>query len=534
MENLFYILIGSVVTVVLMLIVFAIVVLLIISKITNFSKSKKNIKFCKQKKATTILIDTDDLTYDYEDNPFNSKLSFDDLQESLYAILDNKKIKKIIIDVDKTKLSPVQVEELYPIFEKLNKEKEVISIGTVFDNNAYLTAMLADKIYLENTVNSTLFLRGYFKKLCYLKPFLDKIGIEINVLHIGDYKSAGENFARSKMSENLKDTLKVLTEEKLKYSIDFIKERRKVDISADINDGSLFLNYSEKLIDGRMNKGILLRKEENLFSISNYLVKEKKNKSKNVIAVISLEGEIKKDELSYKEVEEKIDEVNEIKNLKGLVIEINSPGGSAYESSLIYSYIKENIEVPIYISMKDVCASGGYFIASTGKKLFANKFSLTGSIGVVGIYPVLSKLTKKLGLVYDGISSGVGSEYGYAYNRLSYDTEDIVLNHMNDVYKEFKGVVSKARNISDEKLESLAGGRVYTGNMAKQNCLIDDVKNINEVIEILAKDLNLENYKVEKIYKNFDLKKYLKEKVPYIKYEEYLNIPLMLFNENLF
>lgn len=516
------------------LIFFFIILFCIILKIfKKSSNNKTNLKFCKQKKATTILITAKHLSYDKNLNPFNKNISLIDLQKKLLDILDNKKITKIIIDVNNCNFTNTQVDELYPIFKKLNKEKEVIAIGTIMDNSQYLTALLADKIYLENTVNSTLILRGYYRKLCYLKGLFDKIGIEFKVIHIGDYKAAGENFAKTSMSDTLKENLSNLFENRLKQFIDFVKERRNVDITKDLLEGKLFFGDNSNLIDKRINKGILLKNEKNILNISNYKIKEKKKSSKNVIAVISLEGEIKENALNYKQVEEKIDSLNKINNLKGLVIEINSPGGSAYDSSLIYTYIKENVNVPIYISMKDVCASGGYFIASTGKKMFANKSTITGSIGVVSIYPIMSKLTKKLGLHYDGLQKGKTVEYANLYEHLDFDTQDIIENHMKMVYKEFKSVVIKARHMSDRRLEPIAGGRVWNAYDAKKIGLIDDIKTLDEVIIELAKYLNLKDYKVVKIAKKFDIENFSNSKIPFLNYDSYLNVPLLLYDEKL-
>lgn len=523
------ILLISLFTALFIILILFIIAIFIIKSIKG-SSNKTNKKYCKQKKAETILIKFENINYDDINNPFEKSTSFFNLKKKLIDISNNKKIKKIILNVNDCPFTPTQVEELYPIFKKLNEEKEVIALAKFLDNSSYMVALLADKIYLENTINSTLLLRGYYRKLPYLKGFLDKIGIKFEILHIGDYKAAGENFYRTCMSDTLKENLSNLYEEKLKQFIDFVKLRRNVDITERLLNGNLFFSDNKDLIDGRKNINLVLNKEKNLFNINNYNYKEK-NKSKNEIALISLEGEINDKELSYKQVEAKIDALDYLDNLKGVVIEINSPGGSAYDSSLIYSYIKENVDVPIFISMKDVCASGGYFIATTGKKMFANKSTITGSIGVVSMYPVISKITKKLGLNYDGLQKGKILEYGHLYSHLSFETKDRILNHMKDVYIEFKTCVIKARHMSDRRLERIAGGRVWSSIEAKRNGLIDDIKTTDEVIDELAKYLNLKDYKVCRIKNRFDFKDFAKNKLPILKYTTYFEKPLMLFNE---
>lgn len=526
-----YILLNSLITAIFITIIILIIFYFILKSLKGSSSKTKDNLYCKkQKKAKSILLSFREIAYDAENNPFENKVSFFNLKEKLKDIVSNRKIEKIIIDVNNCPFTNTQVEELYPIFKKLNEEKEVIAISKILDNESYMVSLLANKIYLENTINSTLILRGYYRKLCYFKGFFNKLGINFNILHIGDYKAAGENYSRQNMSDTLKENLSDIFNEKLENFLNFVKLRRNVDIKEKLLNGKLFLNEDPTLIDGRINIGQLLKDEEYLFNINNYKIKKSK-KSKNVIALITLEGEIRDGDLSYTQVEEKIDKACSIKNLKGLVLEINSPGGSAYDSSLIHTYISENVEVPIYVAMKDVCASGGYFIATTAKKMFANMNTITGSIGVVSMYPVISKLTKKLGLNYDGLNSGKTNEYGHLYEHLQHDTKEAIISHMNKVYNEFKSVVIKSRHMSDTRLERIAQGRVWTAKSAKYNGLIDDIKTTDEVIQELANYLNLKDYKVVKINKKFDFKNYAKGKFPLIKYSEYMNMPLMLFDE---
>lgn len=526
-----YILLSSLLTAIFILLILLILFFLIMKNIKGSSSKTSNKNYCKkQKNAKTIILSFENISYDAENNPFENKQSFFNLKEKLKDIAVNNKIEKIIIDVNNCPFTSTQVEELYPIFKKLNKTKKVIALSKLLDNTSYMVALLADKIYLENTINSTLLLRGYYRKLCYFKDFFNKVGIDFKILHIGDYKAAGENFSRKYMSNTLKENLNDLYNEKLQYFIDFVKERRNVDITVPLLQGKLFLNEDPSLIDGRLNIGQYLKKEEHLFQINNYKIK-RKEKSKNTLAVITLEGQIKQSDLSYEQVEEKIDRIKDIKNLKGIVLEINSPGGSAYDSSLIHSYITENIDVPIFVSMKDVCASGGYFIATTGKKIFANQNTITGSIGVVSMYPIVSSLAKKIGLNYDGLQYGKTTEYGNLYEHLQNDTKDGIIDHMNKVYNEFKSVVIKSRHMSDTRLERIAQGRVWSAKDAKYNGLIDDIKTTDEVIQELANYLDLKDYKVVKINKKWNFKNYAKGKLPLLKYSEYLNVPLMLFDE---
>ena len=491
---------------------------IVIIKILKSSKSKSNIKNPK-----TVLIDINELKYDNIENPFSNNFNFYNLTEKLNEILNDETIKKIIIDTDTTNLSNTQIEELEPIFEKLRKTKEVVSIGSMLDNNKYLMSMLANKIFLVKTANSTLMLRGYRKKLKYYKNLFDKIGIKFNVIHVGSHKSYGENFNNTKMSNELKEDITRLNDINLKYFIEKVKKYRNIEIEKDILDGELFLNNDYKtLIDGYTTKSKLIDSDEDLISISQYkFKKKKKNKSKNVIAVITLEGQIsnvssQKDVISYENVLEKIEILSQKNNVKGLVLNINSPGGSAYESSIIHSLFKERIDIPIFVSMKDVCASGGYFISTVAKKIFVNNTTITGSIGVVALYPSFESLIEKIGINVDGVEKGKAVDFGHFTSNISTKTLELLKKSLNATYIEFKRCVMRGRIMTDKKLEPISGGRIWIGQEAVNNGLADKIGNLDDTIKSLAEYLNLIDYKVIQIEKKINIKQSIKNLKPSI------------------
>lgn len=517
---------SAILTTLLILIVLIAGIVIVILKLKI--KKEAEYKTVKQKKAKTVLISNISLEYDNENNPFSEKMSFIDFKKKLEAILNNKKIEKIILLTDNFNISNAQIEEIYDIFEKLNKEKEVISISNLLTIDTYKKAALASQIYLEDNATSTVLFKGYSVKNIYMKDFFKKLGINVNVLHIGDYKSAGENYSKDKMSVELQNTLKKLSMDKLNIFFDFIKKTRNYDISKDFFEGKYIFKEDKFIINGRINKENFINSEENLILFKDYKIKNSKNKSKNIIAILSLDGVISEKEVSLKEVKERLKKIENEENLKSLIIEINSPGGSAYESSLIYNYIKNNIKVPIYISMKDVCASGGYYIASCGNKIYANKSTLTGSIGVVAIYPTFNNLLKKLGMKYDGIQMGKSHDLYDLREYLSHDSKELMINHMKEIYKEFKKIVSISRNIEDDILEPLAQGKVYYAEEAKKINLIDDIKTLDEILELIKNDLNLKDYKILKLEKDFNPSEFIKTKIPLLNNMELFSKPLFL------
>ena len=492
-------LLQAVIVSIVVIIVILILILLILGKFKG--KSKVSLKGVK-----TVVFNLNELVEDYMISTIsvNKALSHEALLKALEDLADDKKIEKIIIDIDEVDLSRVHIEEIKEIFEKLSVDKE----GTTFDEYSYQVALLANKIYMLNTKQSCLYFRGYEYKEPYFKNILATLGVTVNTLHIGDYKVAGENFSNDKMSEEKKESLINIKETLFQNFINLVKEKRKVDITNEILSGDLIFANSEKAIQLGLIDGLSTYEEigidynEDTVDILEYVsaYKRKKNKSKNTIAVINLEGEIdtresKESIINYDNVVEKLDELEDIKNLKGLVLRINSPGGSALESEKIYQKLKK-LEVPIYISMGDLCASGGYYIATVGKKLFANPVTLTGSIGVVVLYPEFTETINKLKVNMEGFSKGKGFDIFDIFSKLSEESKEKIIYSMNEVYSEFKEHVIQARNISEEDLEKIAGGRVWLGNQAKENGLVDELGSLNDCIDSLAKDLELKDFKL--------------------------------------
>ena len=488
-------------------IVIIIVVLIPILLILRKFKSKDKISL---KGVKTVVFNLNELVEDYTISAIsvNKPLSHEVILKALENLINDKKIEKIIIDVDEVDLSRVHIEEIKEIFEKLSADKEIIAIGTTFDEYSYQIALLANKIYMLNTKQSCLYFRGYEYKEPYFKNILANLGITVNTLHIGDYKVAGESFSNDKMSEEKKESLINIKETLFQNFINLVKEKRNVDITNEILSGDLIFANSEKSIQLGLIDGLSTYEEigidynEDTVDLGEYIstYKRKKNKSKNTIAVINLEGEIdtrdsKEANINYDNVVEKLDELEDIKNLKGLVLRINSPGGSALESEKIYQKLKK-LDIPIYISMGDLCASGGYYIATVGKKLFANSVTLTGSIGVVVLYPEFTEAINKLKVNMEGFSKGKGFDIYDMFSKLSEESKEKIIYSMNEVYSEFKEHVIEARNISEEDLEKIAGGRVWLGSQAKENGLVDELGSLNDCINSLAKDLELKDFKL--------------------------------------
>lgn len=491
--------------------------------VINQFKNKKDDTISK-KKVKKVILTIDALSEDKKYSSINEKQSFFEFKDKLELLYNEGKVEELILDIDNIDLTLTQIEELEGIFEKLRTKMNIIAIGTQFLKNDYLFSLYAHKIYMFNSLNSNIILEGYNKSFWYYRKILDKLGIKVNVIHIGTHKSAGENFSRENMSPEQKESIVRIYDKLHMYLINQIKKYRNIDINEEILNGkTIFTNYLEAidlgLIDGGSNFDKLgIDYSEDTIDFNNYVskLKNKKNKSKNEIAVIFAEGEIGPDkELNYEDMLEKIEKINDMKNVKGVLLRINSPGGSALESEKIYKELK-NIEVPIFISQSSVCASGGYYISTVSRKVYSNRSTITGSIGVVALYPTFDNVLDKIGINIENITnSNIGSIFDFSLP-LTNEVKDRIIKSMKDVYLEFKSHVMNARIMTDNQLEPIAGGRIWLGEEAKSIGLVDRVGGFDEALKGLVEYLKLEDYKVRYVFNEESIKEKLSSYRPSI------------------
>ncbi|WP_064590285.1 signal peptide peptidase SppA [Streptobacillus moniliformis] len=537
--TLIYYTIQAIIIALILSLVIIIVGLIIKSKI----KKDKNISDLKLKKIKKLIISNESLLEDVPEGGLNKKNSFFDFKEALKKINQTETVEEVILDVDKMELTAVQIDELKDLFKDMNKNKKVIALASNLDNIKYRIAMLADTIYMYNSLNSSMLLKGYSRSFIYFKKLFDKIGVKVNVLHIGDYKSAGENYHKEEMSEEQRTSITRIYDKMLENFIDEIKDRRNVDIKEKLLNGDLVLINHIKakeygLIDGISNLDKLeidySKDTEELIPFSKKV--KVKNKSKNVIGVICAEGAImpnNKSEsiITYDDMLEKIESLQEIKNLKGVILRINSPGGSALESERIYKELK-NLDVPIFISMSSVAASGGYYISTVAKKVFLNPSTITGSIGVVSMYPTFDEISNKVGLNIETVNSGVATEIFDLKQPLTDELREKLIQSMRDVYIEFKKHVMTARVMTDERLEKIAQGKIWLGNEAVEIGLADKIGGFDDCLKALLEYLNIKEYKLHFTKRKISLVDSLKNNISNIPFTAEISNELNMIQAN--
>ena len=497
--------------------------LIIIVSVAVVSKQKESIN----NNYSYIMLSPTNLTDDKLQTNLlkNAKqnISFRDLTIGIETAAKDQKIKGIIIDLDRVLLTSSNIEELTPKLEAFKKaNKKIYAYGSYIDNQNYSLALNADEIIMVPSSSASISITGYHYSNLYMKKLFDNLGINFEVIHIGDYKSYGENYNKETMSDGLKSELTRILDTRLNTFTKSISQNRKLDlqtINTKLLNGDLALQtpFSARdngLVDKLEYFGQFLTrigaKEEDVIDIYSYLsIKTPlKEHAKDKIAIIYAEGPITYLETSGgdivitpENISQKLSELNKISNLKGVVLRVNSPGGSALGAEMIYKALSD-IQVPIYVSMGSTAASGGYYISMSGDKIFADKSTITGSIGVVSILPKVNKGAEKYGVNSSSINKGKYSDVYDPFTPLDDDSRNKITQSMTETYKEFKSRVTTNRKISDAKLETLAQGRIWLGEEAKSNGLVDEIGSLDDTIKALAKTLNLTSYEVIDVYSN--------------------------------
>ncbi|MGL4688033.1 MAG: signal peptide peptidase SppA, partial [Fusobacteriaceae bacterium] len=445
-----------------------------------------------------------------------------DFLMNLKKIKEDKQIKGLILKLDNFSLNSAQSEEVGKILNNISLDKEIYAYSTGFNKRAYSFATNAKTIIMPATASSSSEISGYSLEIPFYKRVADYFGVEFAVIHMGDYKSFGENLISNTMSEFSKEnTLELLNSVQNSF-FSKVSKSRKLDrkkLEEDILQGELVSAtpmklMEEKLIDKNMfyynfiksleKDSVVTYEEYNEINSNKNTTKKillEKNKE-NSIGLIFLNGEIVQGAPNTGDINNSIESENTIRllnlafddeKIKGVVLRINSPGGSALSSEIIYNAIKSGKgKKPVYISIGSVAASGGYYIASAGDKIFANENSITGSIGVVSIIPNIGRLAKTIGIDVEVLEEGKNSNLYSLIQPMTKERFSILLKSNARVYDEFKRRVSIGRKMSLEEVEKVAKGRVWTGAQGKRNGLVDDIATLDQVIEKLAEDLKIE------------------------------------------
>ncbi|MDP8268713.1 MAG: signal peptide peptidase SppA [Candidatus Tenebribacter davisii] len=463
------------------------------------------------------------ITYnEYKDDPFQG--AFSGKTNSVHNIVHkiNKaskddKIKGILLEPNFIACGYAGLNEIMAAMENFKKSgKEINAYLDFAMNRDYFLSTVADSIYLNPSASAGIMLTGVGGGILFYKDFFDKIGVDINVIHAGKYKGAGETYSRNSLSEPVRKNLDRLYTNVYNEILLKLADNRSIDISAitDIYEkrNELFINKDRalkyNLVDRLCFKEDLYKKlgitKRNLISISKYKMPNFKRSSSN-IAIVYAQGGIVMQSGGFNSLNITASKLNKIlaklekdNDVKSVVIRVNSPGGSALVSEIIHDRIKRLRKTkPVIISMGNVAASGGYYISAESDYIFADPFTITGSIGVVAMIPNISQLTDKLGIHEQEISKGKFSNAMSIYTKLDESTTQSMRISILETYLEFKQRVANGRDISLNEVELIAQGQVWSAQDALNNKLIDEVGMLDKAIKKAAELSNIIEFTVE-------------------------------------
>lgn len=433
---------------------------------------------------------------------------------------DNE-IETILIDVSLMNLSATDASEIGESLVSFRSTgKKVITYGDFYFQNQYLLASYSDEIILNPF--GLVYLEGYKNYRFYLKEALNKINININSFVAGDYKSASEIFTNESMSEDSKSESKRFLSALWNEWLINVSSNRETKISIQDyidNIGSLITSSNKKgsnlaldlgLVDKIMNRIEMedyltnLDKNRDYFlKISKYHEISKKNLSQNKLAMIDAKGEIvdgdvTDNNLSSGHFSRLLKKVKD-GNYQGLLIRLNTPGGSGFASEIIRQELIQlkDLEIPIIVSMADIAASGGYWISANVDEIWASPFTLTGSIGVWTALPDFGESLKDIGINYDGVST---TQFNPSLITGPDENSKLLIQSVVDsAYEYFLEVVSKGRNLDKDFTKTISEGKIWTSKEAKENGLIDEIGSQRNSLDHLAQLAKLEDYDVELI-----------------------------------
>ena len=521
-----------------------------------FIASNMNESNIPSKYSNLIISDIDipqeDKFYNSLDYIEGKKITFSEIYKAINFAINDNNISTVFINLDTTTFSTPQIEEITPLFNKLKeKNKKIVAYGENLDNSSYSIGLLANEIVVPKTENTDIHLGGYSISNMYFKNILDKFGIKFEVIHVGSHKSYGEEYYRENISKEQRETLTRIYDKKLEQYISNISKSRKIDeetVRNKLLNGEYALISPKtardlSLVDSLENYSDLSHNlnitDDNSITIQDYISKvSENNNSENNIAVIYLDGDIDSVSSSYgntnitsENFKVKLDKALEINNLKGIVIRINSGGGSALESKKIYDMIME-LKVPVYVSIGNIAASGGYYISSAADKIFIEKFGLTGSIGVVSMLPKYVGTLNKLNINVNHITRGKYLNISDPSVELTNEDRIAYMNRLEAVYNEFKNdILVKRTGLNPNSLENIAQGKVWLGLEAKELKLVDEIGGLYDTIDSLQNSLQLDNkYSIVDIYSTQEysnLTDILKSNIGLLKFKNKINFDFL-------
>lgn len=460
-------------------------------------------------------------TIDLPASSITSKIGLLEVIQSIKNAKKDRKIKGVYLNTNSIQAGYASLKEIRDaLIDFKTSNKFIYAYAETYSEAAYYLASVADKIYLnpEGLVE----FNGIYTEVPFIKGVLEKLEVKPEVFRVGEYKSAVEPFILDKMSEANRQQTEEYIKAIYEVFLEDISVSRKISKTQlrRIADSMLVrkakdaqalglvthIAYEDEMLE-LLRKELKIDRKENLKFITpaKYFKSIESNYSKNKIAVLFAEGEISTGESSEGSIGsatmvKELRKLRKDEKVKAIVLRINSPGGSALASDIIWrEIILTKKEKPVIASMSDIAASGGYYIAMACDTIVAQKNTITGSIGVFGLlFNAENLLKNKIGITTDRVSTSPFADIGNPVRSLSPQERAIIQASVERVYETFTTKAAEGRKMKIADLKKVASGRVWTGTQAKEKGLVDVFGGLDEAIAIAAQKAKIEkDYQVK-------------------------------------
>jgi protease-4 len=478
-----------------------------------------------------------------EENPFSGAfaealgqdeqkvIGLDDVLANIQKAKKNENIKGIYLKGGMLMGGFASIKEIRDALVDFKKSgKFVVAYADNYMQKNYYLATVADKILINP--QGMVELKGLSAELMFFKNTLDKLGIEMQVVKVGTYKSAVEPYINTKMSDANREQVSIFLGSIWKNMVGEISKSRKIspenlNLYADemmmfqptekskqynLVDSLVFADEVDSII-GKYTKDFKVVKHNDMCNVPED-VKFEKDK----VGIIYAVGGIDSGDSEGINSEKLVETINEVANdssVKAVVFRVSSPGGSAYGSEQIWRALTLlKAKKPLIVSMGDYAASGGYYISCMADKIVAQPTTITGSIGIFGLIPNMEGLNNKLGFTYDGVKTNKMGDAISVNRKFTPEERDLMQNYVNRGYELFVKRCADGRKKTPDQIKAIAEGRVWTGEDALKIGLVDKIGGMDLALKLAVEKAKLKTYMIKdfpvkedfftKLMKDFD------------------------------
>ena len=451
-------------------------------------------------------------------------VGLNDLRSALDKAATSDQIEGVYLNCGSLSASPASAQELRSLLENFKTEsgKPIYAYGDNYSQAAYWIASVADTMFLNP--QGTIGLVGMATQIPFFREALDKLGVKMEIFKVGTFKSAVEPYILDEISEpNRLQNEKMLNDIWSEMIADITASRSisSDDVNRFVNEGMVFGEPSDivqlGLIDGLKYRNEMTTFLEEQFGKNSKSVSLKQMKSvpssdkfsMNKVAVLYAVGDIDsgtEGEMNSEDIVKELNRLADNDDVKAVVLRVNSPGGSAFGSEQMWFAAKQlRARKPLIVSMSDYAASGGYYMSCIADTIVAQPTTLTGSIGIFGMFPNFAGVTDKLGVNFSTVKTNELSDFGNTMRPMTASERIILQNYINRGYELFVSRCAEGRNTSNDEIKHVAEGRVWTGADALSLGLVDVLGGLDEAIAIAATKAGLtDNYAVAEYPKQKD------------------------------